>query len=213
VPLSWNIAVRQKLVTLRYNRTVSAQEWCAAVDAILEDARHEPGFSWLVDRRAADPPTRELAEAIVAHLHARMERLGEHCRVAILVNRSTTDFGMARMQAALNDVIGLHTLIFDNEEKAVAWLIEGQPGLQAKAPAESPARREEPVPAGWATITCPSCGHSALESMPQDACLFFYQCRSCGVVLKPKAGDCCVFCSYGDAPCPSRRSQGGQSSH
>ena len=22
-------------------------------------------------------------------------------------------------------------------------------------------------------------------------------------VLKPKEGHCCVFCSYGDAPCPS----------
>ncbi|MGJ0427313.1 GDCCVxC domain-containing (seleno)protein [Methylocystis sp.] len=21
-------------------------------------------------------------------------------------------------------------------------------------------------------------------------------------LLKPKAGDCCIFCSYGDMPCP-----------
>ena len=25
---------------------------------------------------------------------------------------------------------------------------------------------------------------------------------SCGALLKPKPGDCCVFCSYGDVPCP-----------
>ena len=24
----------------------------------------------------------------------------------------------------------------------------------------------------------------------------------CGAPLKPKAGDCCVFCSYGSVPCP-----------
>jgi hypothetical protein len=38
--------------------------------------------------------------------------------------------------------------------------------------------------------------------MPTDACQYFYDCRHCGAVLKPLSGDCCVFCSYGDAPCP-----------
>ena len=52
------------------------------------------------------------------------------------------------------------------------------------------------------TITCPSCGSIKTETMPTDACQFFYNCARCGVRLKPKAGDCCVFCSYGDVPCP-----------
>ncbi|MDP3747881.1 MAG: GDCCVxC domain-containing (seleno)protein [Phenylobacterium sp.] len=52
------------------------------------------------------------------------------------------------------------------------------------------------------TLTCPQCGHRAIESMPTDACQYFYDCRGCGAVLKPKAGDCCVFCSYGDVVCP-----------
>ena len=30
-----------------------------------------------------------------------------------------------------------------------------------------------------------------------DACRYFYTCGSCGERLKPKKGDCCVFCSYG----------------
>jgi hypothetical protein len=51
-------------------------------------------------------------------------------------------------------------------------------------------------------ITCPSCGTAKTETMPTDACQFFYECTSCGVRLKPKAGDCCVFCSFGDVPCP-----------
>ena len=38
--------------------------------------------------------------------------------------------------------------------------------------------------------------------MPTDACQFFYDCRGCGERLKPEAGDCCVFCSYGTMPCP-----------
>ena len=38
--------------------------------------------------------------------------------------------------------------------------------------------------------------------MPTDACQFFYECKGCGSLLKPLTGDCCVFCSYGDVPCP-----------
>ena len=25
---------------------------------------------------------------------------------------------------------------------------------------------------------------------------------ACGTLLRPKSGDCCVFCSYGTVPCP-----------
>jgi hypothetical protein len=52
------------------------------------------------------------------------------------------------------------------------------------------------------TITCTHCGHRRTEIMPTDACQFFYDCSGCGRVLRPKTGDCCVFCSYGDVPCP-----------
>lgn len=51
-------------------------------------------------------------------------------------------------------------------------------------------------------ITCPHCGAHRSEIMPTDACIYFYSCPSCGVLLKPKPGDCCVFCSYGSVPCP-----------
>ena len=51
-------------------------------------------------------------------------------------------------------------------------------------------------------ITCPECGFQKEETMPVDACQFFYECENCHAVLKPKPGDCCVFCSYGTNPCP-----------
>ena len=53
------------------------------------------------------------------------------------------------------------------------------------------------------TITCPHCGHEQTETMPIDSCQFFYDCRGCSAVLRPKDGHCCVFCSYGTIPCPS----------
>jgi hypothetical protein len=51
-------------------------------------------------------------------------------------------------------------------------------------------------------LTCPECGHSKAEQMPTDACQWFYECEHCHAVLKPKPGDCCVYCSYGTVPCP-----------
>lgn len=51
-------------------------------------------------------------------------------------------------------------------------------------------------------IECPKCGWRAREQMPEDACVFFYECKACGLLLKPKPGDCCVFCSYGSVKCP-----------
>ncbi|AWL09441.1 hypothetical protein HME7025_01586 [Aquirufa nivalisilvae] len=52
------------------------------------------------------------------------------------------------------------------------------------------------------TITCPHCAQQATETMPVNACQYFYVCTFCGELLKPKPGDCCVFCSYGSVPCP-----------
>ncbi len=51
-------------------------------------------------------------------------------------------------------------------------------------------------------LTCPACGHKSQHVMPTDACLFFHECEGCKVLLRPKHGDCCVFCSYGSVPCP-----------
>ncbi|MDQ3634582.1 MAG: hypothetical protein M3405_08750 [Acidobacteriota bacterium] len=51
-------------------------------------------------------------------------------------------------------------------------------------------------------IICPECNHKQTETMPTDACLFFYECIKCQALLKPKLGDCCVFCSYGTVKCP-----------
>ena len=51
-------------------------------------------------------------------------------------------------------------------------------------------------------ITCPHCGYKKEEEMPLDACQYFNSCTNCRKIIKPKEGDCCVFCSYGSVPCP-----------
>ncbi len=57
-------------------------------------------------------------------------------------------------------------------------------------------------------ITCPECGLAKEETMPTGACQWYYECTGCGALLKPKPGDCCVFCSYGSVPCPPVQSEG-----
>jgi hypothetical protein len=56
-------------------------------------------------------------------------------------------------------------------------------------------------------LTCPQCGNAKAEVMPTDACQFFYECEQCKTVLRPLAGDCCVFCSYGSVECPPMQIQ------
>ena len=52
------------------------------------------------------------------------------------------------------------------------------------------------------TLRCPACGYAETLNMPTDACQFFHECSNCRTLIRPKAGDCCVFCSYGSVACP-----------
>ncbi|MDD5275528.1 MAG: GDCCVxC domain-containing (seleno)protein [Methylovulum sp.] len=61
------------------------------------------------------------------------------------------------------------------------------------------------------TLTCPECGHRKTETMPINACQWYYECQGCHHLLKPKPGDCCVFCSYGNFACPPIQLHGKQS--
>ncbi|HEY0664943.1 MAG TPA: GDCCVxC domain-containing (seleno)protein [Gallionella sp.] len=54
-------------------------------------------------------------------------------------------------------------------------------------------------------LTCPHCGYAQGLTMPVDACVYFFECPNCQMLLHPKPGDCCVFCSYGSVKCPSQQ--------
>ena len=56
-------------------------------------------------------------------------------------------------------------------------------------------------------LTCPKCAFAKEEIMPTDACQFLYECTACGALLRPNAGDCCVFCSFGSVKCPPIQKQ------
>lgn len=61
------------------------------------------------------------------------------------------------------------------------------------------------------TITCPQCGHQKTETMPEHMCQFMYQCENCQNYFRPKEGDCCVYCSYGDVQCPPKQLENASS--
>jgi hypothetical protein len=59
-------------------------------------------------------------------------------------------------------------------------------------------------------------GHSSInadlpavwsDDVAKDACLFFHKCVHCHRLMRPKAGDCCVFCSHGSEKCPLAQMQ------
>jgi len=56
-------------------------------------------------------------------------------------------------------------------------------------------------------LTCPECGAAKEETMPTDACQFYYECTHCGAILQPSPGDCCVFCSFGSVKCPPMQAE------
>ncbi|MBT3653611.1 MAG: sulfurtransferase TusA family protein [Euryarchaeota archaeon] len=60
-------------------------------------------------------------------------------------------------------------------------------------------------------LTCPVCKTSEKLNMPTDQCIIVHNCINCNEILQPKNGDCCVFCSYGDVPCPPIQLAGNSS--
>jgi hypothetical protein len=67
------------------------------------------------------------------------------------------------------------------------------------------APRQAGAPILKSVLTCPRCGFQKEETMPTDACQYFYECSQCKARLKPRPGDCCVFCSYGSVKCPPQQ--------
>lgn len=56
-------------------------------------------------------------------------------------------------------------------------------------------------------IRCPSRGFVKIETMPARSCQHFYECTNCHAIIKPKPGDCCVFCPCAP-PLPSKPKDG-----
>ncbi len=54
----------------------------------------------------------------------------------------------------------------------------------------------------FSILTCNDCGHKEKFKMPLYAKRTFFQCSQCKAVLQTKKDECCIYCSYGNFPCP-----------
>ena len=67
------------------------------------------------------------------------------------------------------------------------------------------SNKGKPNPSIVTEIICPYCDHKKSEILPGDVCVIKYTCENCKKELTPKAGDCCVYCTYGSHKCPSKQ--------
>ncbi len=54
-------------------------------------------------------------------------------------------------------------------------------------------------------VTCPKCNYKSKETMPITYCQILYHCKHCDKLSRHIKGNCCIYCSYGDTPCPSKQ--------
>jgi hypothetical protein len=50
-------------------------------------------------------------------------------------------------------------------------------------------------------LTCPFCGFREKLAIPDNYCLILHRCANCNMRIRPAPGDCCIFCTHGDALC------------
>ena len=112
---------------------------------------------------------------------------------------------LKEMQTITNGVMSVPVLILNkgmNDQKASIGFIDGLQALQLSQNEKSQNSIE------IATLTCPNCGHRQQGEIPISACVPFYICAGCSRTIESLEGDCCVFCSHADKPCPLKETGG-----
>ncbi len=123
--LSYTIDEAARLVWLRYEGEVTAEEFAATMRAVFADRRYGPGFSLLSDRLSAEVSSAEYARTAAEFLAQHANSFGGS-RWATVVN-SPVAFGIARMMDTLSDGLPVTFRVFTDLDAALAWLAEGRP--------------------------------------------------------------------------------------
>jgi hypothetical protein len=116
------VDAERRLVRLRYNGAPPTfDEWTQAMREIFRDPAYEPGFDFVVDRRAVGPPSGEFVRSTIAFRQRHSNDLS-YGRWAVVV-RDPTSYGMARMAEMMMDAFGVEQAVFKDVDKAEAWLL------------------------------------------------------------------------------------------
>jgi hypothetical protein len=120
------VDARLRMVRVQYiDGAPTFDEWARTMLGILRDPAYEPGFGFLVDRRAAPAPNAAFVQATVEFRRAHLEEMGS-ARWAVVVN-DPANYGMARMGQALGDPewSKIEQAVFTDVADAEAWLVHG----------------------------------------------------------------------------------------
>jgi hypothetical protein len=123
MPLTYTIDPRAGLVRLRYEGSVEIEEFETALGDIVEDRAFQPGFSFLLDRRGAQAPTRDYIRRAVSFARSRATSFGA-CRWAVVAD-SPEVYAMLSMGQILGGAV-LDIEIFTDIHEAETWLREAR---------------------------------------------------------------------------------------
>jgi hypothetical protein len=119
MPITYTIDPDARYVRFRYEGDVGIDEFEAAISAVVGDRDFRPGFSFLVDRRRAAPPTRAYIRDAAEYSKAQGEKLGPG-RWAIVVDSAESYARVSMGQILVASVIEIE--IFTDVYDAEAWL-------------------------------------------------------------------------------------------
>jgi len=120
MPVTWEIDVSRKRLVLTVTDPHTFEEWQQAVTEIF-DGDFGRGYTALVDRRNAAPPTTIDVERMARFYERHKDRLAG-VRVATLISTPVA-YGMARMMAVYAEMrSGYELEIFHQYAEAEAWL-------------------------------------------------------------------------------------------
>lgn len=124
MPIAWTVDRIEQRVSLTISDPYTIEEWRMAMTAILEDARLNPGFRLIADRRGSTSATPKFVEQMTAFFATNSRQLSG-VRAAIVVDNET-GFGMGRMTGLKSerDTPGLTVGTFRSYDEADGWLRE-----------------------------------------------------------------------------------------
>jgi hypothetical protein len=120
--ISHTIDTAKRIVRLRINREPTLAEAEEGLLSAFQDPLYQTGFTCLVDRTAAGPPSKDHVYGLT-HIFRRRREILTPSRVAVIV-ASPAAHGMFRMLQALNHEMPSKLNIFNNHAEAEQWLCE-----------------------------------------------------------------------------------------
>lgn len=119
--ITHTIDAESRLVHVVYGPSFDFEAWEATMRAVFGDPAYEPGFGFMIDRRATVPPEPADVRRMVAFIGRHRPQISGS-RWAF-VTSGPADYGMARMVQALASDHPTTLRIFETPAAALAWLL------------------------------------------------------------------------------------------